>query len=79
MLNMERGIYLTSFTRVSGSVIIYANDCKPFKITTHTYKRLEGHDFLVDIFVPKNLLEDDSKSKSHRPVAIRFHGGWLVR
>lgn len=25
---MERGIYLTSFTRVSGSVIIYANDCK---------------------------------------------------
>ena len=53
----------------------------PFITTTHTYKIVDGHEILVDVLVPKKLLEAEADSevkKQKRPLVARFHGGALV-
>ena len=44
-----------------------------FKQFTHTYKVVEGHPILVDVVVPKSLLEKGPHSeawKTKRPIEI---------
>jgi acetyl esterase/lipase len=43
-----------------------------FKVSTFTYKVIEGQPILLDLLVPKAL------PPGERPVLIRFHGGFLV-
>ncbi|KLO19124.1 alpha/beta-hydrolase [Schizopora paradoxa] len=52
-----------------------------FNITSHTYKVVQGHEILLDILVPKRLLDPKFGTENNgqkRPLLIRFHGGWLV-
>ncbi|KAI5120188.1 hypothetical protein M0805_002654 [Coniferiporia weirii] len=52
-----------------------------FSVSTHTYKTVDGHPILVDVLVPKGLLNEGAESenrKTKRPVILRFHGGWLI-
>ena len=54
----------------------------PFITTTHTYKVIDGHEILVDVLVPKKLIEagaDSEVKKQKGPLVARFHGGALVR
>ena len=54
----------------------------PFQTITHAYKVVNGHEILVDVLVPKKLLEagaDSEVKKQKRPLVARFHGGGLVR
>ncbi|KAL5514545.1 hypothetical protein ACEPAG_1861 [Sanghuangporus baumii] len=51
----------------------------PFELLTHTYKRVDNVPILVDVLIPKKLIQESSGSrKVKRPVMIRIHGGWLV-
>jgi len=53
----------------------------PFSISTHTYKMVDGHPILADVFIPKSLLDLDRASTERskkRPLMIRIHGGALV-
>ncbi|KAI5118649.1 hypothetical protein M0805_002569 [Coniferiporia weirii] len=53
----------------------------PFHISTHAYKLIDGHPILVDVFVPRKLMNEEPNSASwseKRPVIVRIHGGWLV-
>lgn len=53
----------------------------PFSISTHTYKVVDKHPILADVYIPKKLLSegiDSNKWKEKRPVVIRIHGGGLV-
>ncbi|KAL5478603.1 hypothetical protein ACEPAI_2787 [Sanghuangporus weigelae] len=50
-----------------------------FELSTHTYKRVDNAPILVDVLIPKKLIQESSDSrKVKRPVMIRIHGGWLV-
>lgn len=52
-----------------------------FSISTHTYKVVDGHEILVDMLIPKKLLELGPESvewKEPRPISVRLHGGGLV-
>ena len=49
------------------------NKAAPFEITAHTYKIVDGHSILLDIHVPKKLLEKGSSSaewKKKHPVQL---------
>ena len=57
------------------------NKAAPFEITAHTYKIVDGYSILLDIHVPKKLLEKGPSSaewKKKHPVVVAVHGGWLV-
>ena len=49
-----------------------------FTISTHTYKVVEGHSILVDVAVPKKLLDTQGNAKKKAPICVELHGGWLV-
>lgn len=52
-----------------------------FSISTHTYKVVDGHEILVDVLIPKKVLELGPESvewKELRPISVRLHGGGLV-
>lgn len=52
-----------------------------FSISTHTYKVVDGHEILVDVLIPKKLLQlgvDSNEWKKGRPISVRVHGGGLV-
>ncbi|KAL5497708.1 hypothetical protein ACEPAH_2639 [Sanghuangporus vaninii] len=50
-----------------------------FQLSTHTYKRVGNASILVDVLIPKRLIQGSPPTqKTKRPVMIRIHGGWLV-
>ncbi|EJC99680.1 alpha/beta-hydrolase [Fomitiporia mediterranea MF3/22] len=53
----------------------------PFAISTHTYKTVDGHPILLDVMIPKKLVEAGPGSaewKVKRPILLNFHPGWLI-
>ena len=66
------------------SVAVPVSDGKlsGFSISTFTYKVVDGHQILVDVLVPKSLLELGPEAQEwnvKRPLLVRIHGGFLVR
>ncbi|KLO07463.1 alpha/beta-hydrolase [Schizopora paradoxa] len=52
-----------------------------FSISTHTYKVVDRHEILVDVLIPKKLLDlgpGSDEWKKPRPISVRLHGGGLV-
>lgn len=51
-----------------------------FFITTHTYKTVDEHPILVDVLIPKTLIQDRRgyATNPKRPILLRYHAGWLV-
>lgn len=53
----------------------------PFNVSSYTYKVVDGHPILLDVLIPKKLIDEGPQSdkwNSKRPLMIRYHGGWLV-
>ncbi|THH04847.1 hypothetical protein EW145_g5225 [Phellinidium pouzarii] len=53
----------------------------PFQIFTHAYKVVDGHSVLVDIRIPKKLIDEGPAGSSWKikcPVIVQIHGGWLI-
>ena len=51
-----------------------------FFISTHTYKTVDDHPILIDVLVPKALVQERrGAGMLERPVLLRYHLGALVR